>query len=966
MPHTPAPPPDPAEHEDAPLAAMNRALDRMGAAQALTLGMFNDLLQSPQHDKDAAINRALAALGSFVACDRTYVFRTIGRNRLANTHEWVAGGIAPMIDSLQDIDLSAFDDWLPSLLAGETVQVDDVQRLPEGSVKRETLEMQGIRSLLLLPMVAGGELRGLIGYDAVRRTRHFLPGEIDILKAAASAIDAIMSEREARVTREAANAELALERARLVATLGAMPDIVVELSTDGRIVRYYSDPAMIGAEVTQALQNVPLQQVLSPQTATEAAQLLREVARTGDTRRLEFELDLGTGPRWFQANAARRLDAGGLVRGFVVVLRDITLMHWQSREVERLGEIARRTTNLVVITAPDRRITWVNRAFEDQTGLSLPEVRGQRLSEFLAKAGGDAETCSAIRAALSDGKAIRGNLPQRKPDGAEIWLDFDIQPLQGPGQDQLGFMAVLVDITALKQAEARARMDRAAAMDASFDGIALVGPDGRFQYMNKAMRDDLGLAREDDIIGRNWRSIFAPDAIAQLQGAVGVHLRRDLKWRGEIPGSAADGSSVDLELSLTLRPDGGIIAIGRNIAERRRTELDRARLRDALHIAQRREVIGQLAAGLAHDFNNLLATITGSAGLIETASQPDAPHLPHVARIAAASDQAAQLVGRLLGLGARASKPALIDLRAPLREAADLLVPGFGQGQSFVLHLPPRPALGLADPTDVVQIVLNLAINARDALPASGGAVHLRLGPLSPEARAAPLACGSLDPGRTYWRIGVQDNGAGIPPAMQTEVFRPYFSTKGDKGTGLGLAIVAGIVTANQGAIALQSPPGQGTRIDVFWPISAPPGAAPAPPGASTGATPQDLRGKKVLLVDDAPDLLQILTAMLQDAGAEVAATGWPQDAIEAFAEDPQHWDLVITDFDLPGMTGAEMAGQLRAMRPQLPIVLVTALPEWQARNGGPGCMFSAVLGKPVTRAALVAAAAQAIGAGRV
>jgi CheY-like chemotaxis protein len=186
-------------------------------------------------------------------------------------------------------------------------------------------------------------------------------------------------------------------------------------------------------------------------------------------------------------------------------------------------------------------------------------------------------------------------------------------------------------------------------------------------------------------------------------------------------------------------------------------------------------------------------------------------------------------------------------------------------------------------------------------------------------------------------------------------VFKPYVSTKGDKGTGLGLAIVASVVTANGGAVCLETAPGLGTRFAILWPVTDQTHAtAPAPVTGITGR----LDGRTILVVDDQKDVLDVLTAMLEAAGAEVAPSTEPADILAAVEGDPTAWDLVITDYDMPGMNGYDLARALKTLAPQIPVILVTALAGIAGRAGAG---FDTVLAKPVDRAALVMAAETAI-----
>jgi CheY-like chemotaxis protein/two-component sensor histidine kinase len=362
-----------------------------------------------------------------------------------------------------------------------------------------------------------------------------------------------------------------------------------------------------------------------------------------------------------------------------------------------------------------------------------------------------------------------------------------------------------------------------------------------------------------------------------------------------------------------------------------------------------------MAAGLAHDFNNILATISGSASLIGTAAEPGSVIGAGAARIEAATGQAASLLRRLLATGAHPSERKRIDLRQPVRDAVDLARASLKPLHRLAVTMPDAAIEVSADATDILQVVLNLVINARDAIGNVPGEISVSLAQAEAADIAGSFAVGTANPARAYAVLRVADTGAGMAPELAAKVFKPYVSTKGDKGTGLGLAIVSSVITANGGAVLLDTAPGQGARFSILWPLdSAEETANTLPVAGLTGS----LVGRTILLVDDQKDLLDVLTAMLEAAGAEVAPSSEPADVLAAIEDDPQAWDLVITDYDMPGMTGADLAHEIRSKASGLPVILVTALAGVAGRDGA---AFDAILAKPVDRNALVTAAETAI-----
>lgn len=1071
---------------DAPLEAVHRAFSRLTDMQGEVVVILDNLLSAPLPQADAAIDAALARMGNVTRTDRAYVFRLRPDGDFVdNTHEWCAAGIDPMRGLLQEIPVNLFAHWRDSFAAGQEVLIPDVPALPASAPEKHILMEQGIRSLLVVPMIQDGTFQGFVGYDAVHSQRTFLPGEVHLIRSVAKVITSVLGRRDTELALAAANAGIAEQRAQLMSVLSAMPDLVVELDRSGRFSNWHSGAILVPDGLAAAFVGRTLEEVLPPDLAAEGRKVIGEIdaGHRPEPRNFPFKL-VGDWERWWQLSASALGD-----QGYLFVLRDVTLAREQTAEIERLSEIARRTTNLVVVTDAARRIEWVNDAFERTTGWRLDEVRGRNAASFLQCDQTDPDTVALLRTALDKGEAVQAEILNRSRTGRHYWVSLDVQPLRDISGQLQGFMAVesdvterrlqadslrlaaqdaanaratleaavnalpdgfvlfdqnecLVtvnhryremfpenaalmqpgvtfetllrhslasgqlgqepaqdewfanrlrqfrqasgtsetqlpdgrwvqesdhatpdggrvglrfDITALKLAEQRALADRSAAMEASQDGIAITDAEGRFLYMNRAHQAMFGFATEAEVIGKPWSTVYGPYEAKWIQGNAMPALFANGRWTGELTGRTTAGQPVDQDVALTLNKDGGILWITRDISTRRREAAERERLREELHLAQRREVVGQLAAGLTHDFNNLLATIAGSASLIETAADPGSVIAIGANRIEAATAQAAGLVKRLLAMGARPADRQTLDLRQPVRDATELARASLKSPHRLSLFLPPDPINATVDPTDILQVVLNLIINARDAMGQQAGDIAVKLAEASTADLSSPFAAGKLDTTRRHVCLSITDTGPGMDPDLAASVFKPYVSTKGDKGTGLGLAIVASVVTANGGAVCLETAPGLGTRFAILWPVTDQTHAtAPAPVTGITGR----LDGRTILVVDDQKNVLDVLTAMLEAAGAEVAPSTEPADILAAVEGDPTAWDLVITDYDMPGMNGSELALAVNAHAPQVPVILVTALAGIAGRAGAG---FDTVLAKPVDRAALVMAAETAI-----
>ena len=519
-----------------------------------------------------------------------------------------------------------------------------------------------------------------------------------------------------------------------------------------------------------------------------------------------------------------------------------------------------------------------------------------------------------------------------------------------------GAVSIATDITRLKATE-RSLAQRAVAIDTAQDGIAMTDKGGRFVYLNPSYLAEFGYTEEADLLGRHWSNLFRPEMANRISETGLRALEVEGTWRADVEGLTRSGEDVPLDVSITRLDDGGFVTVARDVSERQRNERERARMREQLQIAQRQEAIGQLAAGVAHDFNNVLSAISGSATLIALSGGEET----HTDRIIKACERAAELVNRLLALGAREPNREQVDLCAPFAEAVDLLRTGLPARTTLIASAPDHPVVAMADSTDLLQIILNLGINARDAMPDGRGELRMELSESTLASMPDDIRVGRLELGQTYAIFSVSDSGTGISPEQIDAIFSPYFSTKGADGTGLGLAVVSSIVRAAGGAVGLSSVAGEGTEFRVYWPLDPEQSSFQQTRGLEPSGDQPDMQrhlvGATVLICDDSEPVSQVIAAILDNAGAETAVCNDPRDAYDAICEDPGAWSLLITDFDMPEMTGGDLAAAVRERVPTIPILLCTALSQ-HYRDGPP---FYAVLPKPIEPDRLIALAGAAI-----
>jgi PAS domain S-box-containing protein len=387
-----------------------------------------------------------------------------------------------------------------------------------------------------------------------------------------------------------------------------------------------------------------------------------------------------------------------------------------------------------------------------------------------------------------------------------------------------------------------------------------------------------------------------------------------------------------------------ILSVLRDVTELASARRDRAALEAQLRQAQKMDALGRLAGGVAHDFNNLLTVMAAATSSARLDAEDPARVREALAEIDEACRRAVALTSQLLAFGRRgplAARP--FDLRRPLEEMRRLLGRVIGEDVTIEVAVAPGTGSVLGDPNQIEQVILNLALNARDAMEQGGrltiSADRAREEELPPEARRS---------GRPFLRLTVSDTGTGIPPEVRARLFEPFFTTKPDgKGTGLGLATVKAIVGQHQGHVAVRSEPGRGSSFDVFLP-AAPAAADAAAPGIARPVPTGN--GETILLVEDDPLVLDVARRMLDRLGYRVLTAPDGAEGLELVRSPSTRIDLLVTDVVMPGMSGPELASRAQRLRPRLPVVFVSGYPQ-PAGSGG----AVEVLAKPFGAEALAA-----------
>jgi PAS domain S-box-containing protein len=447
-------------------------------------------------------------------------------------------------------------------------------------------------------------------------------------------------------------------------------------------------------------------------------------------------------------------------------------------------------------------------------------------------------------------------------------------------------------------------------MNNSPDGIFFKDIDLRFKRVNRAFANWLDLPSEE-LVGRPLCDLNTPfrdvPALEQFEKKViqeGTPVLDVLSELRRPSGETRWVSEVRAPIHGATGEVAGLVGISRDVT----TQLQ---LEQQLTQSQKMEAVGRLAGGVAHDFNNLLAIIQGYACLVMDTLGPEHETRPEMEELFRATERAAALTKQLLGLGRRRTKAAAVtNLNLVVDEVTRMLRRVIGERISIVVRPGPPAVTIRADPTQVEQVILNLAINARDAMP-DGGTLTLEVGVSTKSAhRGAPV------------RLSVSDTGTGMSSEVKAKIFEPFFSTKEiGKGTGLGLSTVYGIVKQTGGQISVETSLGHGTRFDVFWPVAGP-SISEEPKDKSSRSS--QVGGETVLIVEDEEAVRRVTARILKQRGYKTLEVSTPSQAIALFTEGRQTVDLLLTDVIMPEMLGPSLYKRLSAMQPGLRVLFMS------------------------------------------
>jgi PAS domain S-box-containing protein len=869
------------------------------------------------------IRESLGRLGIAADVSRAYVFQAeagaAGRVCISQLYEWTAAGVTPQIDNprLQRTTFAALGhSRVETILAAGGIFSAITRDLP--AAEQTELDAETIRAILLVPIFAFGRWWGFIGLDECRHDRAWADAETGALRTAAEAFGAAI-EREDMDAQRRENAE------RLQFIMDSIPGILWAVDRDLNLT-VLSGSALPAVGIASLPQGpVPIDGVtskagLGPDTLDRHRRVL-----AGEC--LDYQLELRG--RRFDSHLRPLRGPGGAVEGAIGIALDITERTAAEEAVRRLTDrllLAACSSGIGIweLNLASRDLFWDDRMREIY---GWPAAAAVTVDAWLALV--HPEDRDRLR---REGEAALRTQTQVGFEHRIIRTDGSVRWIRAHGtveKDAAGVprraVGTNLDITDIRRIE-RDQAKLATAVEQSAEVTVITDPDGRIEYVNPAFERTTGYRREE-VLGRMPSILKSGRQDRALYEELWTTIRSGRTWTGHFVNRRKDGTLYEEDATISPVVDG-TGRIVNFVAEKR--DVTQERLLEAqLRQSQKMESVGRLAGGVAHDFNNNLQTILGFCELLLLQRAPGDPEREDILQIQRAADNARKLTAQLLAFSRRQLiQPAVLDLNVLIGEQQLLFVRTLGEDIRLDLRLAPGAARVKADPGQIQQVLLNLVVNARDAMPSGG---RLLIATAHREFSAADEQPGSDVRHGRFVCLSVCDSGSGMSPETVAHLFEPFFTTKeAGKGTGLGLAVIHGIVKQHEGWIHVYTEPGQGTEFKVFLPAADQPAEPPAQPAPAAGSMPRG-RGERLLLVEDEPGPRLMAARVLREHGYQVVEAGDAADARRIFGEEPA-FALVISDVVLPDGNGVELTMGFREARPALPVVLMSGYADDRAR----------------------------------